>query len=209
MGRSVDHIVDFGESAGVGGGRRIDGSLGTPPKVFTQYPGRRGSAMVPGAEAPTDHRERRVPVSHFRDQAPQSAACHHACHLRAVHHAGRSGDSPNEHLVFPVFHSGYPLGSKYRSTCTLCGVSVKLDKAQALQMVAAAQQVATQSPGVHIPQPESLAPPPSTSPLVFEAPAERTGPTRPRWSRSRHRRSRRRYAQLLGRPIETTGNVHG
>jgi hypothetical protein len=58
-----------------------------------------------------------------------------------------------------------PLGSKYRSTCTLCGVSVKLDKAQALQMVAAAQQVATQSSGAHIPQPESLAPPPSASPL--------------------------------------------
>jgi hypothetical protein len=57
-----------------------------------------------------------------------------------------------------------PLGSKYTSTCTLCGVSVKLDKAQALQMVAAAQQVSTQSHDSHIPQPESMAPP-SASPL--------------------------------------------
>jgi hypothetical protein len=58
-----------------------------------------------------------------------------------------------------------PLGSKYVSTCTLCGVSVKLDKDQALQMVAAAQQVSAQVPGPHIPQPESMTPPPSASPL--------------------------------------------
>jgi hypothetical protein len=58
-----------------------------------------------------------------------------------------------------------PLGNKYISTCTLCGMSVKLDKAQALEMVAAAQQVAAQSPHPHIPQPDSLAPPsqPSSS----------------------------------------------
>jgi hypothetical protein len=61
-----------------------------------------------------------------------------------------------------------PLGSKYRSTCTFCGVSVKLDKAQALQMVAAAQQVSAQSPDGHIPQPESLTPPPPSSASPWE-----------------------------------------
>jgi hypothetical protein len=59
-----------------------------------------------------------------------------------------------------------PLGSKYYSTCTLCGVSVKLDKAQAMEMVAAAQQVSAQPPDAQIPQAERMVPPPpSTAPL--------------------------------------------
>jgi hypothetical protein len=39
-----------------------------------------------------------------------------------------------------------PLGSKYFSTCTLCGKSMKLDKEQALHMVAAAEQVSSERP---------------------------------------------------------------
>jgi hypothetical protein len=35
-----------------------------------------------------------------------------------------------------------PLGTKYFSTCTLCGQTMKIDKDQATQMVTAAQQVA-------------------------------------------------------------------
>lgn len=33
-----------------------------------------------------------------------------------------------------------PLGSKYVSTCTLCGASIRIDKEQALHMVAVSQQ---------------------------------------------------------------------
>jgi hypothetical protein len=36
-----------------------------------------------------------------------------------------------------------PLGSKYFSTCTLCGKSMKLVKEQALHMVAVAEQVSS------------------------------------------------------------------
>jgi hypothetical protein len=53
-----------------------------------------------------------------------------------------------------------PLGSKYISTCTLCGGSVKIDKAQALQMVAAAQQISGRSPESHVPHPDSVTQPP-------------------------------------------------
>jgi len=56
-----------------------------------------------------------------------------------------------------------PLGSKYSSTCTLCGTSMKLDKAQALQMVAAAQQVSAQSPQPDVSQPEISSQAPDTS----------------------------------------------
>jgi zinc-ribbon family len=52
-----------------------------------------------------------------------------------------------------------PLGSKYLSTCTLCGASVKLDKVQAQQMVEAAHQVATGSAGSQAPPDPGLAPP--------------------------------------------------
>jgi hypothetical protein len=53
-----------------------------------------------------------------------------------------------------------PLGSKYVSTCTLCGQSVKVDKAQALQMVAAAQLQSGHSPETPVPEPTTLPPPP-------------------------------------------------
>jgi hypothetical protein len=49
-----------------------------------------------------------------------------------------------------------PLGSKYSSTCTLCGKSVKLDKEQAMQMVAAAQQVSSPPLGSQAPPPDPL-----------------------------------------------------
>ncbi len=39
-----------------------------------------------------------------------------------------------------------PLRSKYVSTCTLCGESVKIDKDQALQTVAVAQQMPSRHP---------------------------------------------------------------
>jgi zinc ribbon protein len=56
-----------------------------------------------------------------------------------------------------------PLGNKYLSTCTLCGVSTKLDKAQAQQMVTSAQQVAAQPPATPGAQFEPLPPPPASS----------------------------------------------
>jgi hypothetical protein len=56
-----------------------------------------------------------------------------------------------------------PLGSKYVSTCTLCGSSIKLDKAQALQMVAAGQESPNQSPGHQAPPPGTLTQPPESS----------------------------------------------
>jgi len=49
-----------------------------------------------------------------------------------------------------------PLGHRYSSTCTFCGMSTKLDKAQALQMVAAAQNASASSPDPQIPPAESL-----------------------------------------------------
>jgi hypothetical protein len=59
-----------------------------------------------------------------------------------------------------------PLGSKYISTCTYCGNSMKLEKAQALQMVVSAQQAP--APGTQMPPPNSgmqvpLPPPPTGS----------------------------------------------
>ncbi len=47
-----------------------------------------------------------------------------------------------------------PLGSSYVSTCTLCGSSTRLDKFQAQQMVAAAQQLSSQTPHPRTPQPD-------------------------------------------------------
>jgi hypothetical protein len=55
-----------------------------------------------------------------------------------------------------------PLGTKYISTCTLCGESVKIDKDQALQTVAAAQQMAVASPEPHVSPPDSSGSPPET-----------------------------------------------
>ncbi len=49
-----------------------------------------------------------------------------------------------------------PLGNKYVSTCTLCGKSVKIDKDQAMQMVAATQQVSSQPLGFQAPPPDPL-----------------------------------------------------
>ena len=58
-----------------------------------------------------------------------------------------------------------PLGSKYFSTCTLCGTSTRIDKNQATQMVAAAAQAQAPSPA------PSPAPPPPPSPLDLQLPA--------------------------------------
>ena len=47
-----------------------------------------------------------------------------------------------------------PLGTKYASTCTLCGVSTRLDKEQALRTVVLAQQMAdTPSSGAPVAPP--------------------------------------------------------
>ena len=48
------------------------------------------------------------------------------------------------------------LGTKYASTCTLCGVSTRLDKEQALRTVALAQQMAATSSGAGLVRPGSL-----------------------------------------------------
>jgi zinc-ribbon family len=61
-----------------------------------------------------------------------------------------------------------PLGSKYVSTCTLCGTSVKIDKAQAEHMIAAAQQISAGSATPPAPQPDSLAPPSQESAFPTE-----------------------------------------
>jgi hypothetical protein len=68
-----------------------------------------------------------------------------------------------------------PLGSKYSSTCTLCGMATRLDKDQALHMVALSQQTPAsnqplqsgQQPQPGVPQPEvapapQMPPPPSS-----------------------------------------------
>jgi hypothetical protein len=47
-----------------------------------------------------------------------------------------------------------PLGSSYASICTLCGSSTRLDKFQAQQVVAAAQQLSPQTPQPRAPQPD-------------------------------------------------------
>jgi hypothetical protein len=72
-----------------------------------------------------------------------------------------------------------PLGNKYFSTCTLCGKSVKLDKVQALQMVATADQVAgapphggqvaDQPPPVGVVEPPQAPPPPPSFPSSQES----------------------------------------
>jgi zinc-ribbon family len=69
-----------------------------------------------------------------------------------------------------------PLGSKYVSTCTLCGKSVKIDKVQALQMVAVSQQASSGSPQFPVSQPDSLAPP---SPQLAPPSQESASPTEP------------------------------
>jgi hypothetical protein len=56
-----------------------------------------------------------------------------------------------------------PLGSKYASTCTLCGNSTKIDKEQALHMVAAGQATSDQSPGPQASPPGTLTGPPESS----------------------------------------------
>jgi hypothetical protein len=57
-----------------------------------------------------------------------------------------------------------PLGSKYFSTCTLCGVSTRLDKEHALHLVALAGQTSNQSPHPGPPPPGVTAAPPTSSP---------------------------------------------
>jgi hypothetical protein len=58
-----------------------------------------------------------------------------------------------------------PLGSKYVSTCTLCGTSTRIDKEQALHMVEVSQQSAAPSspsttpPAANPPAPQAPAPP--------------------------------------------------
>ncbi len=61
-----------------------------------------------------------------------------------------------------------PLRFTYLVTCTLCGVSSKVDKAQAMQMVAAA--------GPHAP---SVTPTPAPAPLDLQLPAPPPPPAPP------------------------------
>ena len=60
-----------------------------------------------------------------------------------------------------------PLGTKYLSTCTFCGESTKLEKLQALQMVAAAQEAAV-PPQNRVSQPDGLVQPPGPPPSPSE-----------------------------------------
>jgi hypothetical protein len=57
-----------------------------------------------------------------------------------------------------------PLGSKYSSTCTLCGTATRLDKEQALHLVELSQQMAAQSPHPGAPQPQVVQPPQAPAP---------------------------------------------
>jgi hypothetical protein len=57
-----------------------------------------------------------------------------------------------------------PLGSKYSSTCTLCGTATRLDKEQALHMVELAQQASNLSPGTAVPPPEVAQAPQTPAP---------------------------------------------
>jgi len=56
-----------------------------------------------------------------------------------------------------------PLGNKYISTCTLCGKSTKLDKAQALAMVAMEQRPPNGETGQSFLPPETSEQPPAGS----------------------------------------------
>ena len=58
-----------------------------------------------------------------------------------------------------------PLGSKYFSTCTLCGVATALDKEQALHLVTLAGQNSNQPPQAAYPPPGTIPAPPSAPPL--------------------------------------------
>ncbi len=55
-----------------------------------------------------------------------------------------------------------PLGTRYISTCTLCGESVKIDKAQALQTVEAARRQGVGSSPPLAPEPDISGSPPQT-----------------------------------------------
>ncbi len=70
-----------------------------------------------------------------------------------------------------------PLGSKYASTCTLCGVSTKLDKAQAQQMTAATEAVATPSPASAPPPPRRFWPTACRSLRAHRRPRRSSDPT--------------------------------
>jgi len=62
-----------------------------------------------------------------------------------------------------------PLGSKYVLTCTFCGESTKLEKLQATQMVAAAQELAAASSDHRVPQFEAVEQPPALPPTATES----------------------------------------
>lgn len=54
-----------------------------------------------------------------------------------------------------------PLGSTYRSTCSLCGRTLKITKEEADQLVAHAQSAATTTGAPPAPQPPAAYPPPA------------------------------------------------
>lgn len=68
-----------------------------------------------------------------------------------------------------------PLGTKYFSTCTLCGGSVKLTKDQAMDMMAAAAHQAPAPPPTVPPPPTYTAPPPSAAAPGLPTPAPSSG----------------------------------
>ena len=73
-----------------------------------------------------------------------------------------------------------PLGSKYSSTCTLCGVATRLDKDQALHMVALSQQTAASNQSVQPGQPLPPVPMPGLpQPGVTPAPQTPAPPSNP------------------------------
>ena len=104
----------------------------------------------------------------LRDQALPAEAGHGFRPLRAVQHAGRSGVCSSEHLVLTLLIPVIPLGTKYLSTCTMCDTTVKLDKVDALQRMAASEQPSPQSPCLPIPPPDQLMQPPGAPPAPPE-----------------------------------------
>jgi hypothetical protein len=75
-----------------------------------------------------------------------------------------------------------PLGSKYRTTCTMCGQSVSITKETADHLVVGAQAQAAAANQVPGPPPPGFPPPPAVSPPGFSPgiaptpPSELQGP---------------------------------
>ena len=67
-----------------------------------------------------------------------------------------------------------PVGTKYRSTCTLCGGTIELSKDQADQAMVTMQQQRAQAQ-VQAPQPPAFAQAPAPQVVAVDAPAAASG----------------------------------